>query len=89
VIGRRIVVRGRVQGVGFRYSARAEATRLGVAGRARNREDGSVEVVIEGPPASIEAMIAWLAVGPPGSRVDDIDVSELAPFGARGFVIVA
>ncbi|GAA3888431.1 acylphosphatase [Leifsonia kafniensis] len=87
MICRRIVVRGRVQGVGFRYSARTAATRLGVAGQARNRDDGSVEVVIEGSAASVDAMLEWLAGGPPGARVDTIEVFELTPIGASGFVI--
>ena len=79
---------GRVQGVGFRYSARAEAARLGVAGQARNRDDGAVDVVVEGDAASVAAMLDWLAIGPPGARVESVEVSELTPTGWDRFVIV-
>ena len=89
VIRRRVVVRGRVQGVGFRYSARGEAVRLGLGGQARNRADGSVEIVIEGDAASVGSMLEWLAAGPPGARVDSIETSELTPIGASQFVITA
>lgn len=76
-----------MQGVGYRYSARGEAVRLGLAGQARNRADGSVEVVIEGDPASVDTMLEWLATGPRGARVDTVEVSELTPIGASQFVI--
>ncbi|WP_441790073.1 acylphosphatase [Leifsonia sp. YAF41] len=88
MICQRILVRGRVQGVGFRYSARAEALRVGVAGTARNRDDGAVDVVVEGDAAPVAAMLDWLAVGPPGARVESVEVSELTPTGLSGFMIV-
>ncbi len=76
-----------VQGVGFRWSARQEAHRLGVAGWARNRVDGSVEVEVEGDAARVERMIAWLRSGPPGSAVDAVRVSEAEPDGDDAFRI--
>jgi acylphosphatase len=76
-----------VQGVGFRWSAREEAHRLGVAGWARNRADGSVEVEVEGDAAQVERMLAWLRSGPPGSTVDDVQVSETQPDGDDAFRI--
>ncbi|WP_369962603.1 acylphosphatase [Leifsonia sp. EB34] len=86
-IRRRAVVTGMVQGVGFRWSAREEARRLGVAGWARNRSDGSVEVEVEGAAADVERMIDWLRAGPPGSAVDDVRVSDAAPDGDDAFRI--
>ena len=80
-------VHGTVQGVGFRWAARAEADRLGVVGSARNLVDGSVEVVVEGDDAAVEAMLAWLRHGPPSAAVARLDVAEDAPRGAAGFTI--
>jgi acylphosphatase len=65
-------VRGRVQGVWFRGSAREEADRLGLVGWARNRPDGSVEIVAQGAPSAIERFVEWCRHGPPGARVSDL-----------------
>jgi acylphosphatase len=75
------VVHGRVQGVGFRWSAVREARRLGVRGTVSNRWDGSVEVVAEGRAAALEAFLAWLRKGPPGSRVSDVEVDRVSVTG--------
>jgi acylphosphatase len=80
-IRRRAVVRGVVQGVGFRASTREQARTLGVSGVARNLLDGSVEVEAEGDPRDVEALLAWLQQGPPWSRVDRVDVDELPVSG--------
>lgn len=82
---RRVIVHGSVQGVGFRYTARLEAARLGVAGWIRNRADGTVEAEIEGDEASVTAMLDWLAVGPRGAIVARTEVSELEPTGEGEF----
>lgn len=87
IVRRRAVVSGMVQGVGFRWSARQEAHRLGVTGWARNRADGTVEVEVEGEPAHVDRMIAWLRSGPPGSAVDEVRVSEAEPDGDDAFRI--
>ncbi|KQP01675.1 acylphosphatase [Leifsonia sp. Leaf264] len=87
VTARHIVIRGGVQGVGFRWFAREEAGRLGVAGWIRNSGDGSVEAVIEGTDAALEAMLAWLRVGPPAASVTAVDVTDAVPSGSRGFRI--
>jgi acylphosphatase len=87
VIRKRAIVRGMVQGVGFRYNARAEASRLGLGGYARNRADGDVEVEIEGDAASVERMLAWLAHGPRFAEVEAVDVSDVPPSGETGFRI--
>ena len=80
-----VVVRGRVQGVGFRWSMRVAAERAGVAGWVRNRHDGSFEAEVEGTPEQVDAMLAWLAEGPPGARVDARRVTDLDSTGAPGF----
>lgn len=70
----RIVVAGRVQGVGFRMFVAREADRRGLRGWVRNRRDGAVEAVIAGPPAHVEEMIDALRRGPPASRVDAVEI---------------
>jgi acylphosphatase len=71
-------VRGRVQGVGYRASTQHEGRRLGLRGWVRNRPDGSVELEAEGARAAVEALLAWLALGPPGARVDMVESRWLA-----------
>ena len=58
-IARRLVIAGRVQGVGFRYAFADEARMRGLAGWVRNRRDGRVEALVSGPAPAVEAMIAW------------------------------
>ena len=78
MIAKRIVVRGRVQGVGFRYSMVDAAAAIGVAGWTRNRGDGSVEAFVQGEPPAVERMIAWSRRGPPGAKVTAVDVEDVA-----------
>ncbi|MGH1549118.1 acylphosphatase [Leifsonia poae] len=79
MIRRRAIVTGGVQGVGFRWSAREAAQRLGVTGWARNRHDGTVEAEIQGEPEQVERMLAWLRTGPPGASVESVDVTDAEP----------
>jgi acylphosphatase len=72
-----VVVRGRVQGVGFRWFVREAARRRGMAGWVRNLSDGSVEVAAEGDDETITALRAALRSGPPGAMVSSVD--ELEP----------
>ena len=65
----RLIVEGRVQGVWFRESTRREAELLGVQGWVRNRREGSVEVVAEGPEENVGKLVAWCHHGPPSARV--------------------
>jgi len=65
----RLIIEGRVQGVWFRESTRREAARLGVRGWVRNRRDGTVEVVAEGPEDIVRKLVAWCHHGPPPARV--------------------
>ena len=75
-VGRRLLIRGHVQGVGFRWSMMAEARRLGLGGWVRNRRDGTVEAVVCGPNEAVAAMIHWAGHGPDGARVDGVEVEE-------------
>ena len=77
----RAVVQGRVQGVGFRYSAVREARRLGVRGTVSNQYDGSVAVEAEGTPEALAAFLEWLHRGPPGARVTSVDVTPVSATG--------
>jgi acylphosphatase len=78
MISRRIVVHGRVQGVGFRFALVDVARESDVAGWVRNRFDGTVEALVQGDGAAVERVIDWCRRGPPGARVTDIDVNEVA-----------
>jgi acylphosphatase len=69
---RHLEIRGRVQGVGFRDALCAEAERLGVSGWVRNRSDGSVEALVQGPDDALEQLIAWARRGPPLAKVTHI-----------------
>ncbi|MET0468776.1 MAG: acylphosphatase [Aeromicrobium sp.] len=82
-----VVVRGTVQGVGYRFSLRVVAERAGVSGWVRNRDDGSVEAELEGEDADLDTVLAWMAQGPPGARVHSRDVTDLDPTGVRGFAV--
>ncbi len=68
-------IHGRVQGVFFRESMRRQAESLGVTGWVRNRRDGSVEAVIQGPAEKVEALLAWARQGPERARVERVEVS--------------
>ncbi|GIG25103.1 acylphosphatase [Cellulomonas denverensis] len=81
----RVIVEGRVQGVGFRWSAAREAERLGLSGWVANRDDGTVEAVIEGDEPAGRAMLDWLRHGPRGAHVDRTTVAEEQPEGLQGF----
>lgn len=71
-----LFIRGKVQGVFFRQSMKEVATRNGVRGWVRNRSDGrTVEAVLEGPRDAVLKVIEWARVGPPGARVEDVEVT--------------
>jgi len=76
------IVRGRVQGVGFRYSARSQAQRLGITGWVKNRADGAVEVYAEGSREDLAAFEEWLREGPPYAHVTGIEVRRPVPVGS-------
>ena len=83
----RYCVRGRVQGVGYRYFALKRAEELGRAGFVRNLPDGTVEIVAEGPDAQLSQFEARLKEGPSFARVEDVERLTLSPRGDRGFHI--
>ena len=72
----RMIVRGNVQGVGFRMYSEREAARLGLGGYVRNLSTGDVEIVAEGRTDAVDRLIAWSKYGPPAARVEDVDVTE-------------
>jgi acylphosphatase len=84
-----ILVTGRVQGVGYRFSVIHQASHHGLVGWVRNTQDGHVEIVAEGSPANMEAFVEWCWRGPSGARVDDVSVvwgeptGEFADFDVR------
>lgn len=82
-----LFVRGWVQGVGFRWSTEMTARRCNLTGWVRNRRDGRVEAVFEGEPTRVEQAVEWCRGGPPGARVDELDVTWETPVGETEFRI--
>jgi acylphosphatase len=76
VIAKRLIVRGRVQGVGYRDSMVDAATASGVVGWVRNRRDGTVEALVQGDTNAVESVLTWCRRGPPAARV--LSVATLA-----------
>lgn len=74
-VTRRLVIRGRVQGVFFRESMRQEAARLGITGWVRNTREGTVEAVVQGSGDAVEAMTRWAHRGPEDARVQSVETS--------------
>lgn len=87
-VARRFLIRGRVQGVGFRFFAESVAAREGLHGWVRNRPDGCVEARAEGEAEAIERFERAVRHGPPSARVDDVDVEDEVPNGREsGFAV--
>jgi len=78
MIARRLVLRGRVQSVGFRYSMVDAAQARRVTGWVRNLRDGGVEAFVQGEEAAVEALVAWCRRGPPAARVEAVDAQPAA-----------
>ncbi len=81
----RVIVHGRVQGVGFRAACQAEATAAGVRGWVRNKWDGSVEALFEGSTEAVDRMIRWCHRGPRMADIEDVeqrDPGEAEPAGS-------
>jgi len=76
---RRFVIRGRVQGVGFRWFVEREAHTVGIAGWVRNNTDGSVEVLAQGTRDQLFTLRSRLRGGPRAARVDGVEESEARP----------
>jgi acylphosphatase len=84
---KRVVARGRVQGVFFRDSTRREARSAGVAGWVANRADGAVEAVFEGDDEAVERMVSFVRRGPGHAEVDGLEVHDEEPEGIDGFSV--
>jgi acylphosphatase len=82
-------VRGRVQGVGYRFFVRDRAKELGLTGSVQNLPNGSVRVEAEGRKDALTALLADLRQGPPGANVEGVDVEWLPPRGSAEFLIEA
>ena len=82
-----VVVTGRVQGVGYRYSLWAVARGAGLAGWVRNRYDGSVEAELEGPESAVDEALGWMLDGPAGARGANRRVTPRTVEGRAGFEI--
>jgi acylphosphatase len=78
-------VHGHVQGVFFRDTVRRSARDHGVSGWVRNRRDGTVEAVFEGPPEAVSALVELCRTGPPDARVERVEATEERPEGLSGF----
>lgn len=85
MIARHLLIRGVVQGVGYRNAMMLTAGKLAVNGWVRNRHDGSVEAHLEGEAAAVETLLAWSRQGPRGARVSEVVATEAQPAGHRGF----
>lgn len=84
---RRFLIRGLVQGVGFRYAMAARARQLGITGWVRNRRDGHVEAMVGGDAGQVDAILDWARVGPAGATVDEL-VVETASGEFSGFEVL-
>jgi acylphosphatase len=76
MIAWKLTIRGRVQGVGYRYAMVDAARALGVSGWVRNRRDGSVEALVQGEAAAVEKLTSWCRRGPPASRVTAVATAD-------------
>jgi len=83
----RAVVRGAVQGVGFRDAALRQAREAGVSGWVRNSDDGTVAVHAEGPEPAVERLVAFLEAGPPGAAVEKVEVEPAKVEGHEQFAV--
>jgi acylphosphatase len=86
-VRRRLIVHGRVHGVGFRATVAGAAHARGVAGWARNRPDGTVEVVLEGDDEAVESVLRFCRDGPRAAAVTHVEVTSEEPEGLRTFEI--
>lgn len=86
MIARLLRIYGKVQGVYFRDSAVMLSGELGLNGWVRNRSDSTVEVLLEGESAAVDAFILWAQRGPTAARVDKVSVIELGLQACKGFI---
>ncbi len=87
VLRRRLVVEGRVQGVGYRVSCARRARAAGLAGWVRNLADGGVEVVLQGPPDAVSEIEKWCRRGPGMAVVTSVEATQEPPTAETAFEI--
>jgi len=75
-VTKRLLIYGRVQGVGYRYSMYYAAKNLGITGWVRNCRDGTVEAVAQGPEGAVNSFIEWAHQGPDLAKIDRVEVKE-------------
>jgi len=85
LLTRRVIVRGRVQGVWYRGWTVDQAAELGLSGWVRNRRDGSVEILAEGPEEAVAALVERCRSGPSSARVEQVEVEEAEETAPPGF----
>lgn len=83
----RVLISGRVQGVGFRYSTQQQALELGLSGWVRNRRNGTVEAMFEGDPTLVQDVVAWCHQGPAAAQVQTVETCRENPQELSGFEI--
>jgi len=86
-VRKRVVARGRVQGVFFRDTARRTAASRGIAGWVSNRPDGAVEAVFECEPEAVDSLVRFMREGPRGAEVADVEIVDEEPEGLSGFEV--
>ena len=82
-----LIVSGRVQGVGYRYSAINQANKLGIRGYVKNMPGGTVKLEIEGTDTAVELMLKWCRKGPGTAHVENISIYEGSPKGYKTFQV--
>ena len=87
-MAKRLLIEGRVQGVGYRASFADQAVAMGLKGWVRNRRDGTVEACIDGDAATLDAIIQWAKRGPPSAQVTHVAVEDAAEPVDAGFRIL-
>ena len=88
-MAKRLMIEGRVQGVGYRASFASQAIKLGLKGWVRNCRDGSVEACVDGDAAMLDAIVTWARRGPPSAQVSNVAVEEVAePIEMESFKIL-
>ena len=82
---KKITIKGRVQGVGFRFSAREHARKLGIKGYVKNLINGDVEIIANGPEQNVQHYLQWCREGPSHAYVDDMIVEDAEPNNYQTF----